>query len=50
MPPGDPHETLDHSIVQYSDEWTDEDLRDLSRDTWKRIENDPEYAYDDSTE
>ena len=34
------------SLVDYSADWSDEDLADLSRSTWKEIDSDPEYAHD----
>jgi hypothetical protein len=35
------------AVTDYSGEWTEEDLRDFSRASWKRIETDPELEYDD---
>ena len=34
------------AVVDYRDEWSDEDLKDFNRENWKRIETDPEYEYD----
>jgi len=34
------------ALVDYRDEWSDEDLKDFNRENWKRIETDPEYEYD----
>ncbi len=35
-----------HSVVDYSDEWSDEDLKEFTRHSWQRIESNPEYRYD----
>jgi hypothetical protein len=35
------------SIVDYSDEWSEQDLEDFTRASWHRIESDPQYGYDD---
>lgn len=34
------------SVVDYQTEWSDEDLADLSRATWNRLDTDPEHALD----
>jgi hypothetical protein len=33
-------------VVDYSSEWTDEDMADFTRAAWKRTDTDPELAYD----
>jgi hypothetical protein len=34
------------AVVDYSDEWSEEDLKDFTRHRWQRLESDPEYRYD----
>jgi len=34
------------AVVDYREEWSEEDLDDFTRASWKRIESNPEYEYD----
>jgi hypothetical protein len=34
------------SIVDYSEEWSEEDMRDFMQHNWKRIESNSDFEYD----
>jgi protoheme ferro-lyase len=34
------------AVVDYREEWSEEDLREFTRSSWARIESDPEYEHD----
>ena len=34
------------AVIDYSDEWSEEDLKDFRRHSWQRLESDSEYRYD----